>query len=189
MPSRTQIVCLHEGKKGRSIDPIFINSLLRELKPAWIRPWKGNNLIRPIDCGGRAELIAAMPAQLRACLEMGGDTTLMVWADLDHDMADGPALRQEFFSLARQAGISQEEFDQVVFAFAKDRLENWIEFLLSGTTDEAREAPRQKHDKAVAEAAKELARRCQGQATGPANPPSLDWSCQNWRRLLERMRR
>ena len=53
MPSRTQIVCLHEGKKGRSIDPIFIRTLLKTLDLAWIRAWTGNNIIRPIDCGGR----------------------------------------------------------------------------------------------------------------------------------------
>ncbi|HKR11356.1 MAG TPA: hypothetical protein VJT15_04825 [Pyrinomonadaceae bacterium] len=39
MANRTQIVCLHEGKKGRSIDPVFINRLMRSLNPAWIRPW------------------------------------------------------------------------------------------------------------------------------------------------------
>jgi len=187
--SRTQIVCLHEGKRGRSIDPIFIRVLLKALDPAWIRPWRGNNIIRAIDCGGRSDLISRMPTELRNCLEMGGDTTLMVWADLDHDMADGAALRQEFWSSAQPAGITPAEFDQVVFVFAKDRLENWVEFLLTGTTDESREGPRQKYDKPVAEAARELARRCKGQsAAAPANPPSLGWSCQNWRRLVETMR-
>lgn len=53
MASRTQIVCLHEGEKGRSIDPIFIRALLRALDPSWIRPWKGNNIVRTVDCGGR----------------------------------------------------------------------------------------------------------------------------------------
>ena len=89
MASRTQIVCLHEGRKGRSIDPIFINTLLRTLKPAWIRPWKGNNIVRTVDGLGRKDLIAKMPAVLQSCLAMGGDTTLMVWADLDHDMKNG----------------------------------------------------------------------------------------------------
>src|SRR5207249_4433554 len=87
--SRTQIVCLHEGKKGRSIDPIFIRAVLKALDPAWIRPWQGNNIVRTVDGGGRSDLIAKMPVQLKACLEMGGDTTLMVWADLNHDMGDG----------------------------------------------------------------------------------------------------
>jgi len=182
-------VCLHEGKKGRSIDPIFIRGLVKALNPPWIRPWPGNNVIRPVDCGGRSDLIAKMPSELQSCLQMGGDTTLMVWADLDHDMADGAALRQQFWTTAQQAGITQDEFAQVVFVFAKDRLENWVEFLLTGATDESSEGARQKHDKPVAEAAKELARRCRGQAAAPPNPPSLDWSCQNWHRLVERMRR
>lgn len=189
MASRTQMVCLHEGKKGRSIDPIFIRALLKALDPQWIRPWPGNNIIRTVDCGGRASLIAAMPVELRACLEMGGDTTLMVWADLDHDMETGDDLREVFWKTAERAGITREQFEQVVFVFAKDRLENWIEFLLTGTTDESKEGPRQKHGSSVAQAARSLAQRCRAPAARQPNPPSLDWSCQHWRRLVERMRR
>src|SRR5215468_6682232 len=74
--SRTQIVCLHEGERGRSIDPLFILMLLKALDPAWIRPWKGSNIIRPVDCGGRNNLIARMHEELQTCIEMGADTTL-----------------------------------------------------------------------------------------------------------------
>lgn len=188
MPSRTQIVCLHEGKLGRSIDPVFIRTLLKELDPAWIRPWKGSNIIRPVACGGRKDLIAKMPEELQTCIEMGADTTLMVWADLDDDMDDGNHLRQKFQEEARQNGIADADFDRVVFVFAKDRLENWIEFLLTGSTDEAQEGPRVKDGKRVAAAAKKLAQKCKGQAQEVQLPPSLDWSCQNWRRLVGRMR-
>jgi hypothetical protein len=118
---------------------------------------------------------------------MGGNTTLMVWADLDHDMPDGDKLKQEFWVVAQQAGITKDQFDQVVFVFAKDRLENWIEYLLTGTTDELKEGPRQKNDRPVAEAAKALAQRCAAGASEPKLPPSLAWSCQNWRKLVERM--
>jgi hypothetical protein len=186
--SRTQIVCLHEGKRGRSIDPIFINTLLRTLKPAWIRPWTGNNMIRTIPCGGRSDLIAKMPTELLSCLTMGGNTTLMVWADLDDDMADGDQLKAKFWTVAQQAKILNDQFDQVVFVFAKDRIENWIEFLLTGTTDESNEGPRQKHDRPVADAAKLLAKRCASGAPEPKLPPSLAWSCRNWRTLVERMK-
>jgi hypothetical protein len=182
-------VGLQEGKKGRSIDALFILTLLKALHPAWIRPWAGNNIVRPTDCGGRNEMIARMPTELRICLEMGGDTTLMVWADLDHNMDSGEKLRGVFWTTANQAGITKEQFDQVVFVFAKDRLENWVEFLLTGTTDESNEGPRQKHSRLVADAARKLAERCKGLTSGPPNPPSLDWSCQNWHRLVERMRR
>ncbi len=130
-----------------------------------------------------------MPTELQACLAMGGDTTLMVWADVDHDMADGEQLKAEFWKFASQAGIQRNEFDQVVFVFAKDRLENWIEFLLKGKTDESKEGPRQKHDRHVADAAKRLAQRCKEQLSEPPNPPSLEWSCHNWRKLVERIRR
>jgi hypothetical protein len=187
VPSRTQIVCLHEGKQGRSIDPVFITALLKALDPKWIRPWKGSNMIRAIDCGGRASLIEAMPAELRKCIAAGGQTTLMVWADLDHDTEDGDQLKEKFWTGAKQAEITRQQFDQVVFAFAKDRLENWIEFLLLGSTDESREGPRQKHGKAVADAARRLAEKCRAGGPEPELPPSLAWSCQNWRRLVERM--
>jgi hypothetical protein len=187
--SRTQIVCLHEGEKGRSIDPVFIRNLLKALDPAWIRPWQGNNMIRTIPCGGRSDLIAKMPAELRSCLAMGGDTTLMVWADLDHDTANGDELKAKFWATAQQAGITKAEFDQVVFVFAKDRIENWVEFLLTGATDESKEGPRQKHDRPVADAAKKLATKCLAGAPDPEMPPSLLWSCKNWRELVTRMKR
>ena len=189
MASRTQIVCLHEGKKGRSIDPIFIRAALKTLDPAWIRPWQGNNIVRTVDCGGRSDLIAKLPTELRNCLDMGGNTTLMVWADLDHDMADGEKLKQEFWTFAQQTGITKEQFDQVVFIFAKDRLENWVEYLLTGATDETKEGPRLKHDRPVAEAARSLAKRCLSGTAEPKLPLSLNWSCQNWRKLVEKMRR
>lgn len=188
MASRTQIVCLHEGEQGRSIDSIFIRILLKALNPTWIRPWKGSNIIRSIDCGGRSSLIARMPEELRICLETGADTTLMVWADLDDDMDDGNHLRQKFQEKARQNGIADADFDTVVFVFAKDRLENWIEFLLTGSTDEAQEGPRVRDGKRIAEAAKRLAQICKGQLQGVDLPPSLNWSCQNWRRLVARMK-
>ena len=188
MASRTQIVCLHEGKRGRSIDPIFIRSLLKALKPAWIRPCQGNNIVRPVDCGGRASLITRMPTELRSCLEMGGNTTLMVWADLDHDMDSGDKLMAEFWAVAQQAGITLEQFNKVVFVFAKDRIENWVEFLLTGVTDESKEGPRLTHDRPVAEAARLLAKKCLAGTPLPAIPPSLEWSCRNWRELVNRMR-
>jgi hypothetical protein len=187
--SRTQIICLHEGKKGRSIDPIFIRSLLKALDPAWIRPWPGNNVIRTIDCGGRSDLISKMPDQLRSCLAIGSDTTLMVWADVDDDTTDGDALKAKFWTIALQTGITKAEFDQVVFIFAKDRIENWVEFLLTGATVESREGPRQKHGRLVADAAKKLAAKCQVGAPDPQMPASLLWSCKNWRELVARMKR
>jgi hypothetical protein len=126
-----------------------------------------------------------MTEELRTCIEMGADTTLMVWADLDDDMDDGDHLRQKFQEKAGQNGIADADFDRVV---AKDRLENWIEFLLTGSTDEAQEGPRVKDGKRVATAAKKLAQKCKGQLQGDQIPPSLYWSCQNWRRLVARMR-
>ena len=71
MASRTQIVCLCEGVKGASIDEVFINTLMKSLKPAWVRP-QGSNVVRLVPCGGRKELIEKMPAELQSCLGAGG---------------------------------------------------------------------------------------------------------------------
>lgn len=75
-----------------------------------------------------------------------------------------------------------------VFIFAKDRLENWIEFLITGNTDESKEGPRVKHNRAVANAAKKLADICKAGKSVDGMPPSLVWSCRNWRALAERMK-
>ncbi|TVP98116.1 MAG: hypothetical protein EA381_13065 [Planctomycetaceae bacterium] len=188
MAKRTQIVCLHEGKQGRSIDPVFINALVKALKPSWIRPFVGSNLVRPIPCGGRGELIQRVPAALRACIRAGADTTLVVFADVDHDKPDCEALKAEFWRVARDAGITETEFAQIVFAFAKDRLENWIQFLHTGSTDESQEGPRVQYNRQAADAARFLADRCANQTNDPPLPPSLAWSCGNWRDLVRRMK-
>ena len=185
MAKRTELLCIHEGKQGSSIDPVFINRLIKSLKPAWIRPF-GSNSVRLEACGSRKELIARMPEHLRACINAGGNVTLMVWADVDDDMQDPDALLKCFWDEAKNAGIAKAEFDQVVFSFAKDRIENWIEFLTIGSTDESQEGPRVHHNKVVREAALTLAGRCRGER-GPDLPPSLAWSCRNWRALVDRM--
>lgn len=186
MSKRTQIVCLHEGESGHSIDPLFINRLIKSLKPSWIRPHSGSNFIRMVPCGGRAQLIECLPAQLRACLQAGGEVTLMVWADVDSDK-DPDAVRRLFWEEAQQAGISPSQFERVVFACAKYRIENWVQYLTTGSTDEDVAGPRVK-DSEAAKAAKLLAERCQKQEAEPRLPASLAWSCRNWKTLVSRMR-
>jgi hypothetical protein len=187
--SRTQIVCLCEGTKGASIDAVFINKLIKCLDPNWLRPWGGSNTIRLVPCGGRKALIEKMPAELQGCLTAGADTTLMLWADLDHDRDNGDALKADFWKEAQRNGIGKDDFDRVVFIFAKDRLENWIEFLETGNTDEYKEDPRVKHNRRAADAARKLAEFCKAGKLVDGMPPSLQWSCRNWRALVERMRR
>lgn len=186
MANRTQIVCLHEGNKGRSIDPLFIRALIKKLDPVWIRPWPGNNVIRTVDCGGRLTLMAKLPAELKAAQQAGGNTTVMVWADVDDNMASPDALKAAFWAECQRAGISHDKFEEVVFALAEDRIENWIEFLNTGSTDETREGPRVKDSEAV-QAARRLADLCSQGTAVPNLPASLQWSCQNWRTLRERM--
>lgn len=188
MPSRTQIVCLCEGAKGESIDEVFINRLIKSLDPAWLKPWSGSNRLRLVPCGGRKAVIERMPAELKSCIDAGGNTTLMVWADCDDDCADGEVLKVAFWKEAEQRGITKEQFDQIVFIFAKDRLENWVEFLETGSTDESNEGPRVKNNRTVADAAKHLAEFCKAGKPLDGVPASLKWSCRNWRVLVERMR-
>jgi hypothetical protein len=187
MASRTQIVCLCEGQKGASIDEVFINSLMKSLKPTWIRQ-QGSNVVRVVPCGGRKALIEKMPAELQSCLGAGGHTTLMVWADCDHDCKDGDALKSKLWQDAQRQKVTKAQFDGVVFIFAKDRLENWIQFLNTGETNEAEEGPRLKHSKDAADAAKKLANHCTAGKPLQNMPPSLQWSCINWRALVERMK-
>jgi hypothetical protein len=177
-----------EGTKGQSIDEVFINKLIKCLDPKWLRPWGGSNTIRLVPCGSRSTVIAKMSAELRNCLVAGAETTLMVWSDLDGDRDNGDALKADFWQEAQRNGVSKVDFERVVFILAKDRLENWIEFLETGHTDESREGPRKKHNRAVAEAAKRLADLCRAGKPVDSMPPSLQWSCKNWRALVERMK-
>ena len=133
-------------------------------------------------------VVERTPKELQSCHEAASDTTLMVWADCDDNCSDGEALKAHFWKEAQRQGIAQAQFDRIVFIFAKDRIENWIEFLLTGNTDESKEGPRVKNNREAAEAAKKLADWCK--AGKPVNdmPPSLQWSCRNWRELAARMR-
>ncbi len=120
-------------------------------------------------------------------MDAGADTTLMVWSDCDHNCADGEALKAEFWKEAKQSGIKLDDFNRIVFIFARDRLENWIEFLKTGRTNENSEGPRLKDSREAAEAAKKLADICTAGEPVKNMPPSLDWSCKNWRALVKRM--
>lgn len=165
---------------------MFINKLVKCLDPSWLRPWGGSNTIRVVSCGGRKAVLERVPTELKICLKKGGNTTLMVWADLDHDRDNGDALKADFWQEAKLNGISQVEFERIVFIFAKDRVENWIEFLQTGNTDESKEGPRVKHNRTVADAAKSLADFCRAGKPVTDMPPSLQWSCKNWRSLVDR---
>jgi hypothetical protein len=109
----------------------------------------------------------------------------MVWADCDDDCAEPDVLRTQFWNEAQRQSITKEQFERVVFIFAKDRIENWIEFLETGKTDESKEGPRVAHNRQVAEAAKMLASICRDNKPVSNVPPSLRWSCKNWRRFVE----
>ena len=112
----------------------------------------------------------------------------MVWADLDDDMSNGDQLKARMWESAQKDGVTTQQFESVVLIFAKDRLENWIQYLSDGKTDENEEAPRIKDTRLVADAAKALAERCKKSQANPPLPPSLEWWCENWRELVARMK-
>ncbi|MDR3336967.1 MAG: hypothetical protein LBT16_07155 [Treponema sp.] len=142
MAKRTQIVCIHEGKKGPSIDPVFASAFLKAYDPEWLRPWK-TGALRLNGHGGKSALREAFPQELRLCNGAGADTTLIVLAGID-DLVDGEQLKKKYWETAQKAGVSRELFEKAVFIFPKDRIENWVQFLLEGATDESREGPRVK---------------------------------------------
>jgi len=81
---RTQLVCLHEGKRD-SIDRVFANSFLKAYRPNWIRPW-GSNVARFIACGGKTELMKRFLEEVNICRSMGSSTALIVLADVDDNL-------------------------------------------------------------------------------------------------------
>jgi hypothetical protein len=158
---------------------------MKSLKPNWLRK-TGSNVVLLVPCGGRKEVVEKLPSELERCLDAGGHTTLMVWADCDDNCADPEALKTHFWKDAQRQAITKEQFERVVFIFAKDRIENWIEFLRTGTTDESKEGPRVSNPEAT-EAAKKLAAMCKENRPVNNMPPSLRWSCNNWRALDKSM--
>ena len=184
MRKRTQIICLHEGVYN-SVDSLFARAFIKRYSPSWLRPFH-NNSCRLVPLTDKTTLRKKFPAELKACLAMGGDTTLVVLADVDDDCENPEALKEKYWNQAKNEGISKENFEKVVFIFPKDRIENWIEFLNTGTTDEMQEGPRVGDDEAR-EAGQKLASICSSGQDIPNIPPSLEWSCQNWKRLVNRM--
>jgi hypothetical protein len=190
MANRTHIVCLCEGEQGSSTDPIFINRLMREIDPPWIRP-QSSNFVTIKACGNRQAVIECLPEELKKCLKAGGHETLMVWADCDHDCDMPKDLVRRFWDHAKTQGVTEEQFSSAVFVFAKDRLENWIEFLLTGATDESVEGKKKGKKRSGREAtaaAMKLAEHCRLNRPIANIPPSLEWSCLNWKAFVSRMK-
>jgi hypothetical protein len=95
MAKRTQIVCMHEGKKGTSIDPVFANAFLKSYDPEWIRPWK-TGAVHFVECGGKSELLDAFPQGLQKCEAAGVDRPLIVLADIDDKLENGDQLKEKY---------------------------------------------------------------------------------------------
>jgi len=187
MAKRTQIVCIHEGKRN-SVDAIFANAFLKEYKPDWIRPF-ATGKVRFEGCGSKSELMQRFPQELKKCNDAGGDTTLIVLADIDEKLRTGEELKEKYWETAQKNGITREMFEKAVFIFPKDRIENWIQYLSTGTTDEKVEGPRVKNNSEAKDMAQLLAKRCRQSKQNTENfPPSLEWSCRNWKALVERMK-
>ena len=187
MSKRTQIVCLHEGTKGSSIDPVFVNAFLKSYNPEWIRPW-GTSKIRLIPYGGKVELRSGFPKELKVALSAGAEITLIVFADIDDVLQTGDELKELYWKTAQEHGVSREDFERTVFIFSKDRIENWIEFIETGNTDENKEGPRIHENSVVRDAARKLSEMCRSGKSNAPLPPSLEWSCRNWHSLVSRMK-
>jgi len=186
MAKRTQIVCIHEGKKD-SVDLVFANAFLKTCDPGWLRPY-ATGKAHFEGCGSKSELLQRFPQELKKCIAAGSDTTLIVLADIDDKLKNGEELKKAYWETAQEAGITREMFDKAVFIFPKDRIENWIQYLSTGVTDENTEGPRVKNNRVARDKARLLAEKCrQPRQTKETFPPSLEWSCRNWKSLVERM--
>ena len=188
MSKRTQIVCIHEGRKGSSIDPVFVNSFLKTYNPEWLRPW-GTSKVRLVPYGGKSELRNGFASELKNVLSAGADTTLIVFADIDDDLENGDKLKNLYWETAQADNIDKDDFEKAIFIFSKDRIENWIQFLQTGKTNEGEEGPRVKDNAVVRDAARKLAAMCRSGESGDNFPQSLKWSCKNWHSLVEKMKK
>jgi len=178
---------MHEGQSGKSIDPVFANAFLKAYDPEWLRPFVTGKA-RFIGCGGKSELQKKFPQELKNCLNAGSDTTLIVLADVD-ELKNGEQLKEQYWEIARQNKISEESFENVVFIFPRKRIENWVQYLSTGVTDEGTVGPRDYNFSEAKDMAQKLAKKCrQPQQTKETLPKSLEWSCNNWKALVERMR-
>lgn len=187
MAKRTQIICIHEGKRN-SIDAVFANAFLKAYDPEWLRPF-ATGKARFEGCGGKSELLQRFPQELKNCIAAGGGTTLIVLADIDDELKTGDELKKKYWETAQKAEITQEMFEKAIFIFPKDRIENWVQYLSTGTTNENVEGPRVKNLSEARDMAQLLAKKCrQSQQIKETFPPSLEWSCRNWKALIERMR-
>lgn len=191
MSHRTQIVYMHEGEKNdegimNSVDPIFANAFLRKYDPKWLR-----SPTKPVPCGRKGRLLEMFPQTLKDVMAQGSDTTLIVLADVDDKIDDCEKLKDDYWEVAQKADIKREDFDKVVFIFPKDRIENWVEFLCGRETDESVEGKRTKKTasgkRLVRDAAERLAQMCKSGHGIPNIPPSLEWSCKNWRKFSNGM--
>ncbi len=180
---RAQLVCLREGKQ----DIVFVNAFIKAYDPSWLRPHKSGNVYFE-KCNGKTELLQKFPQVLLNCAKRGADTALIVLADVDDDCDSCEELKKKYIKAAKDYGIDDGLLKSVVFVFPKDRIENWIQFINDGVTDEAIEAPRVKNEVAVA-AARKLADMCKTNIDDGQFPTSLKWSCKNWRRFVGRMRK
>ena len=182
----TQIICIHEGVDN-SVDRKFAQAFLKQYKPSWVRPGKNNKGWQFESCGDNTNLLKQFPRYLDLCSRRGGHTTLVVLGDLDHSHKNGDELKEKYWKAANAADIKREYFDQVIFIFPKDRIENWIEYINMGHTNEEIEGPRVSIEEAR-KAGKALAVRCKSSQALQNIPLSLAWSCNNWQQLVRRMR-
>ena len=179
---RTEVVCILEGDFG-STDHIFASAFKKKLNPKWLRP---TCKVRFEPCGSRNNVISRFSDELKSCIRRGSESTLIVLADVDDDCIDSEELKMKFWDKAKDAGVTHEMFEKAVFIFPKDRIENWIQFLNTGVTNENIEAPRVTRDEARAAASK-LVEMYRNNSDTTNLPPSLTWSCQNWKKLTDRM--
>lgn len=165
--ARVEIVFLHEDTQHQSFGTAFLNQI------------KTMRRIEPVRKGSRALLVQDFPRQVKAVRSRGGAAALVVLIDADRDSVDkvwnilNDRLKQEGMSVISSS-------DLIFIASPKWRIENWIEYLRTGATNEELQGPRLEDEGSAREDAGSLYQMCVTRALPPNPPPSLKAACEQW---------
>jgi hypothetical protein len=170
MAKRVEIVFLHEDTQHQSFGTAFLNKITRVRR------------IEPVRMGRRSMLVNDFPRQLKAVRSRGGKAALVVLIDADHDSVQ--EIREVLDRRLKEADmptISPE--DPIFIAIPKWRIENWIEYLRTGDTDEAAQGARLIDEASARPLAAKLHETCLNGPPLASPPPSLEQACTEWQRF------
>lgn len=174
MGRRVQIVFLCEDSQHQSFGLAFLGELT------------GIRNIETVRAGSRANVINRFPKELKALRSRSG-SALVVMIDADKDSVSD--VRQIIDQKLAQTGEPPVRVKDLVFvASPKWRIENWIQYLREGHTDESKQGPRLDKENSCREDAKRLFESCIGNVALLQAPESLESACAEWKPFRNRIK-